>query len=452
MDIKLTSSQDVAFNLMKSKNNVCITGPAGVGKSLLISEFIKWIQSTRMENSISITAATGIAATYIGGNTLHSWAGIGLGDDPDLIKKVKRNVWTRQRWMNTDILIIDEISMISGDLLTKLDAIGKDVRCSDLPFGGIQLIVFGDFCQLPPVHVELVGFAFQSPAWNFIKVELNEVMRQSDPVFIEILAAIRIGRELTPAQKDILKSRMFDEDALPAPPIAGLEPTIIDPYRASVAHINMVRLDAVIEANKLLMVGLDQNQITPENFAFHPINQLQTIVFNAEHKINRPLGENQEFLIKTAYDRVPCNKKLYLAVGAQVMLLKNLDVAGGLVNGSRGVVRHIIYMGKSAVGVIVEFIGAKIIPITVNSWDVRVDEKIIITIKQIPLILSYALTSHKAIGATLDYAKINLADCFEYGQFYTMLSRVRSLDGLIITNMDYEKIKVHDKVLKFYNL
>ena len=460
MSTVLTDDQQRAYDAMTSYKNVCITGPAGVGKTLLINHFItnhcgSNFNLTFSTGNIAVTAATGIAATLINGNTLHSWAGIGLGNEKDLVAKIKRSRGAVARWMGVKTLIIDEISMISGTLFTKLDEIGKALRGIDSLFGGIQVIVFGDFCQLPPVRGSN-DFAFQSPSWDFEVIHLTKVMRQSDLEFVAILNKIRFAEELSVEQKKLLESCMNRDRT---PPIEGIKPTIIDPYRANVEQYNIDELKLLIAKNREEMAKYSADSITDANYDTHPLNQLDTILFKAVYEVRKSLGlsssndldKKDNFLEKLIFDRVPCQQKLYLTTGAQVMLVRNLDVMSGLVNGARGVIRQILYRNKCPAGAMVEFISKKgiLVPITSFTWSIKLGETIY-EICQLPLILAWSCTSHKSQGSTIDYAEVNLADTFEYGQVYTIISRVKSLNGLIINSLDYDKIKVHSEVKKFY--
>lgn len=177
--------------------------PAGTGKSVLLREIISGLRKKfiREPDRVAVTASTGLAACNIGGVTIHSFAGIGLGKEPaeDLVKKIRRNAKAKQRWMRTKVLIVDEVSMVDGDLFDKLEQIARTIRNNGRPFGGIQLIITGDFFQLPPVPEfgKPSRFAFDAGTWTTSiehTIGLHHVFRQKDPVFAGMLNEMREGR------------------------------------------------------------------------------------------------------------------------------------------------------------------------------------------------------------------------------------------------------------------
>jgi ATP-dependent DNA helicase PIF1 len=202
-----TEQKDVVTAVVDQGKSVFFTGSAGTGKSILMRTIIgKFKDKFRREpDRLAVTASTGLAACVIEGQTLHSWAGIGLGREPvpELVKKIKRNAKTRQKWMRTKALIVDEISMVDGELFDKLEQIARNIRTNGRPFGGIQLVITGDFFQLPPVPDKntVAKFAFDAATWNTCiqhTILLTHVFRQKDPAFANMLNEIRLGK-LTPA-------------------------------------------------------------------------------------------------------------------------------------------------------------------------------------------------------------------------------------------------------------
>jgi ATP-dependent DNA helicase PIF1 len=183
--------QQVLDLVVEQKKSVFFTGSAGTGKSVLLREIISSLRKKfqREPDRVAVTASTGLAACNVGGVTLHSFAGIGLGkeDVPELVRKIKRNQKAKHRWMRTKVLIIDEISMVDGDLFDKLEAIARQIRNNGRPFGGIQLVITGDFFQLPPVpegQGRVARFAFDAATWGTAvdkTIGLHHVFRQKDP-------------------------------------------------------------------------------------------------------------------------------------------------------------------------------------------------------------------------------------------------------------------------------
>ena len=416
----LNSYQDAALDYIKDDYNILITGPAGSGKSYLIGEIVRWFNT--LKKQIGITAMTGSAAYLIDGKTLHSWAGIDLGDKPvdDLCKKILKKPQLKSRWVYTKALIIDEVSMLTDELFDKLNIIGQTIRKNDLPFGGIQLILVGDFFQLPPVSTK-TSFCFQSVNWAetiHIYIELKEIIRQTDVKFQNCLNELRIGecskKTAKILKKCMTKSREFKD---------GILPTKLFSTRTNVSKINEERL---------LELG-------------------STIHTHEAITIIEPLGEEyieyySDELSKRLDRDCQAVTNLKLAIGAQVVLLTNLSQNEGLVNGSRGII--ISYEEGNPV---VLFVNGIKKTITSHNWELEEENRCKVIKIQIPLQLAWAVTIHKCQGMSLDLVEVDIgSSIFEYGQSYTALSRVRSLEGLYIVNLDITKIKAHPKAIKFY--
>jgi ATP-dependent DNA helicase PIF1 len=426
--IKLETSNDenIILNHVSEKRNVFFTGSAGTGKSTLLKKII----ASMPEKGTFITASTGIAATNIDGMTLHSFAGIGLGEENKqvLLEKVNKNTKCNKRWKEARILIIDEISMVDGDLFDKLEYIARGIRGNDKPFGGIQLICCGDFLQLPPVaqRGNQKSFCFESEAWKRTmdaSVNLQFVYRQRDALFVRILEEMRQG-VCSEGSIDILSKRVVrfnggggDDDQ--------------DQNRDDQADI---------KATKLFSLNRDVDRIN-------------------EEELDKLIGENVMF---QAVDRGNCQywpqlkqnaapDFLNLKVGAQVMLTINLDTDQKLCNGSRGVVVRFEYDKETRENVpVVKFVCGKESEVEPHKWKVVVEGKVLASRTQIPLKLAWALSIHKSQGQTLDKVEIRLDNAFEFGQAYVALSRVTSLKGLTLTSFDPRVIKAHPKVIEYY--
>lgn len=406
----LTSEQLNALQLYNAGKNVFLSGPAGTGKT----HTIRAIVSSNIHKTIIVTASTGIAAVAISGSTLHSFAGIGLGENSvkDIISSIRKDAI--ERWKSTDVLIIDEISMLSAEYFVKLNNIVKLIRQTEKPFGGIQLIISGDFLQLPPIGSK---FVFQSAVWNACNlhiVQFTRGMRQIDDTFYNTLGKIRIGD----ISEDVM--RIIGQCIRPIVEIEGIKPTKLYPTKDSVARININELKKLNVHHTVFKSTICE---TPDR------GYIQNV-----------------YNMKKVWSQVQCMEQLPIAVGAQVMLTKNLDVYGGFANGSRGVVVDI-----SNDVILVQFIGG-VIDIMRETFTVKLTPYTTVSVYQFPLLLAWATTIHKSQGMTLDLVEMNLSQSFEYGMVYVALSRVRSLDGLYITDINYQKIQAHPDALAFYQI
>jgi ATP-dependent DNA helicase PIF1 len=406
----LTDSQSACLADIMKKRNVLITGPAGTGKSFLL-KFLK----EKLGGRLRVVATTGVAAINVGGSTLHSWAGIGLGEGTaaELAAMISENPRASSRIRKAEILAIDEVSMLDADLFSRLEEAFRIVRKKPAPFGGIQVVFFGDFLQLPPVSTrkEDSRFAFQSPAWKAARIavhQLTTVVRQRDAVFVEVLSRVRMGM-VDSFVRQILADRVGASDTSP-----HIEPVVLECRNVDVDAFNQRRLDA-LPGSAVSIAASDY-------------------------------GESR---FTAALDKsclAPAD--LRLKIGAQVMLLKNLDIEGGLVNGSLGIVCSI---GESSV--CVDFGEAGICEVQRSRWSFcDGDGQILAYRDQIPLRLAYSITIHKSQGCTLNKARVNLRSAFAHGQAYVALSRVRSLEGLYIEDIRWESIMASPDAIAFYRL
>ena len=418
-----TEEQQKAYKSIQEGKNIFLTGPAGTGKSYLLHHMV-----TETKRRIALTAMTGCAALLIStptikAKTLHSWAGIGLGKESvaELTRKIRASYLTLKKWMCTELLVVDEISMMTPELLEKLNQIGKILRKSEKPFGGMQVLFVGDFFQLPPISREGdVKFVFESPQWSEIiqeTIELTVINRQKDPEFQALLQEARKGK-LSASSVTLLKSRMVGWES------EEIKPTMLYSRRTDVDRINSEYL----------------RELKGERRTY----QAKFVIASKAPAGTTPPYEDNPIVKKMDADASYITQ-LDVAVGAQVMLIVNLDIDEGLANGSRGVITAFTETGLP----IVKFKnGAKIV-IDYHSWPLGDEEHIYRS--QIPLQLAYAITNHKVQGATLDCALIDIGSTiFEYGQAYVALSRVKSLDSLYVKSFDQRVIKAHPKVTKFY--
>jgi len=402
---KLTAEQQRVMATVKEGHNVFFTGSAGTGKSLLL----RCIVGALPPHSTAVTASTGVAACHLSGTTLHAFAGIGNGDAPlqQCIDRAKRNA---TNWRKCQHLVVDEISMVDGPLFEKLEAVARAIRNNDKPFGGIQLILSGDFLQLPPVGPpgKSAQFAFETEAWArcvAVNIELTEVRRQTDQAFIDILNEIRLGK-------------------CSAASTATL--------RATAAN-NLNRADGIL-SSRLCTHREDVLHINTQHLADLPG---ETKVFTAV--------DSEQWAAKTLDSLVPAPRTLSLKVGAQVMLLKNVSVGEGLVNGARGVVTA---FGADGFPVVRWASGASRGVGRVR-WAAGAGGATLWR-AQLPLALAWAFSVHKAQGMTLQLVEMSLSRVFEAGQAYVALSRATGLQGLRVRDFTAACVRADPRVLRFY--
>lgn len=420
---------DLLESWVRGKTNVLLMSPGGYGKSYMIRQL-----AARIGDKCYCTATTGIAALNLAGpgimtRTLHSWSGIGLGGDSreQLAAKVMTNKNAKKRWRGTSILIVDEVSMLGRSLFEKLDYVGRIVReCPGLPFGGLTLVLSGDFLQLPPVKDSWV---FESPVWtelNFRVLTFNKPIRfgDSDPSWGQLLLRVRRGT-VTELDMATLQTRVELYDEFIALTIASpvgdamVQPTILYSLKRDVYAHNMTELKK--------LPGEIKTYSAKDHFAA------------------RERGVPTEYYKLLFDEAIPA--AIELGVGAQVMLRANLDVDAGFVNGSRGVITR---MEVDAVYVLFYKRSAPV-RIAMHNWTIE-DERMVATRSQIPLILAWSSTIHKLQGSTLDFAICDLgSSIFEDGQAYVALSRVRNFEGLMLKNLHRSSIRASGVALSYVN-
>ena len=427
--MKLSPEQDIVFNKYLKGENIFITGVGGTGKTSLI----QYISENAKENNkkYQVCAMTGCAAVLLNcsANTLHSWAGIGLarGTIDEVVNRVVKSKFRRKNWNAIEILVIDEVSMLSEKLFIILDLIAKKIKKNTKPFGGIQVIFAGDFHQLPPIgeedDIQSKNFCFESAIWNTVfpnQIELKNLFRQKDPVYKKILQEIRDGK--------IKKSSINKLNEYIRKPDNNLliKPPILLSKRKSAEQINFTEINKLHNDEKKYIL---QDYIDIED--------------NVKNKIN-PKEINDE--LNYLKNNILAEKELLLKIGTQVMCIANIDIEGtnAIVNGSQGIIIDfkqgypLIKFNNGETRLIKEYL-----------WKSEIIKGI--GIKQIPLIHAWAITIHKAQGLTLETAYIDIGNSiFECGQTYVALSRLISLDGLYLAAFNPYKIKLFTKVIKFY--
>ncbi|BBN03582.1 ATP-dependent DNA helicase PIF1 [Marchantia polymorpha subsp. ruderalis] len=534
--------QQRVIKLVNEGKNIFFTGAGGTGKTYVLKYIIASLKKkfgikhrapqpgavegsivycTCFTCSVAVTAATGIAALAIGGTTLHSATGIGV---PRRIRDFARMYQTRvkTKWRNLKVLIIDEISMISAEVFEYLEQTITEVRKAseeemDLeeatalrsvneadvrpkeeqfrPFGGLQVILAGDFFQLLPVlnrfddftvkptwdELTNRGLAFQAPAWQKAELEvvvLQMMFRQNDKdYFVKLLQNIRTGLNPDSVEEIVLKcSRELKCEH-------GIKPTQLYPRNKEVKELNEKELTK-LRTREEVIISVDTFETSEEKLLLKPseLDNLQAVC--RRHERHKRMLQDHGFWHACIADQV-----LRLKTGAQVMLIRNIKRPGSqklsLVNGSRGIIvgwterTHALDElaeefqkagegGKKKTSMFdwmksiddsnfemiprVKFRNGQTLNVLPMNFDFEVLNVGECTRIQIPLKLAWALTIHKCQGMTLDYAKVALSGIFAEGQAYVALSRVRSMDGLQILNTSRSPVvRVNRDVQEFYH-
>lgn len=446
----LSNEQKFAYEKYIQGSNLFITGPGGTGKTKLIQYFVEF--SKNRGDKLQVCAMTGCASILLSCNarTLHSWSGIKLakGSRQKIIDSVINNRNSVKNWKKCKVLILDEVSMLSRKVFEIIDEIARIIKKNSLPFGGLQVIFSGDFCQLPPIGTygerDTFEFCFESAIWNTVFplnncVELKKIFRQNDKIYTKILNNMRKG-VITRNDINILKSRInvpFNEEMH-----NGCAPTKLFPLRAKADYVNNVMFSKLEKADHIYeLIKKKDNDCFIDNG-----KPLPGDLINICKKLN---SKETDYELSQLINNSPCIQTLHLKVGAAVMCIINLDMDNSICNGSQGVIIDII-CNKDYDVPIVKFSNGVIKHILPHFW--QSEEYPTISIGQYPLCLSWALTIHKIQGATLEFAEIDVGNSvFEYGQTYVALSRVQSLEGLYLSAFNYEKIQTNPIVTEFYN-
>ncbi|KAF6132072.1 PIF1 5'-to-3' DNA helicase [Phyllostomus discolor] len=407
--LQLSEEQAAVLRVVLKGQSIFFTGSAGTGKSYLLKRILGSLPPT----GTVATASTGVAACHIGGTTLHAFAGIGSGQAPlAQCVALAQRPGVRQGWLSCQRLVIDEISMVEADLFDKLEAVARAVRQQNKPFGGIQLIICGDFLQLPPVTKgsQPPQFCFQAKSWRRcvpVTLELTKVWRQADQTFISLLQAVRLGR----CSEEVTRQ-----------------------LKATATH--QVGRDGIVATR--LCTHQDDVALTNER----RLQELPGKVHSFEAMDSDPEQA------RTLDVQCPVSKLLQLKLGAQVMLVKNLAVSRGLVNGARGVVVGFETEGRGLPQV--RFLCGVTEIIRADRWIVQATGGQLLSRQQLPLQLAWAISIHKSQGMSLDCVEISLSRVFANGQAYVALSRARSLQGLRVLDFDPTVVRCDPRVLRFY--
>eukprot|EP01135_Chromosphaera_perkinsii_P002501 Nk52_evm17s224 gene=Nk52_evmTU17s224 len=486
----LNEKQALVVNSICNGLNVFFTGGAGVGKSFVANKIVELFRSANgttaggmkffKKRRLTMCATTGVAAANIGGVTIHGFAGLTSEEcDPALSKE---EVWSRikrrcspyskdglfQRWKHVDVLLIDEISMLPADFWDKMEYIARKTRKNDRPFGGVQIIVGGDFLQLPPVpfrgkgqnsYSSTVEYCFQAKSWNRVidvVVELTEVYRQKgDQLYADVLREIRLGRcsrehlELLMATKD----NVFEEE---------------EDHLGQENRFNSVKRGVT----KLCTHNREMKNVNEEKIK--SLQNVATVIYMAKYR--NALDETTKGNVLRC---CTAEERLVLKTGSQVMLLKNKDPSKGLVNGAVGVIESFTGLSNAQLNAnrevivelnagmnntilpIVSFKNVKQFKVSPETWHLKTgalhgyddsmyDKSAIPSITQIPLTLAWAISIHKSQSMTLKAIEMDLSKVFEYGQAYVALSRGTGFKGVRIFNLSPDAIRSDPVVLSYY--
>lgn len=402
-------TQEQALDIMKIGKNIFLTGGAGTGKTYVLNQYIQYLREHDI--SVALTASTGIAATHIGGMTIHAWSGIGVREylsayDLEMLEE-KKYLW--DRYQAVQVLIIDEISMLPGNYLEMLDQVCRTMkRDHEKPFGGIQVVLCGDLFQLPPVsRDEEPLLVIDMPIWRtgqFITCYLTEQYRQQDDVFTQLLQTLRTGT-LARDQVNLLASRIHDF------------------HEEDFSHLTKLftHNHRVDDINDQALARLEE----------HPHTYVMT------HK-------GRESLVETLKKGCLALSELVLKKGAEVMFIKN-NFEKGYVNGTRG---KVIDFSDELLPIVETSAGERII-VDYETWSIDDDHKVLASLTQIPLRHAWAITVHKSQGMSLDAAVIDLSQAFGYGMGYVALSRVRSLSGLYLVGFSEESLAMNPRIIMY---
>lgn len=401
--------QETALKILKTGQNVFLTGSAGTGKTHILNEFVLYLKSRKIIPTI--VAPTGIAASHLNGQTIHSYFSLGIRDsiDESFISNLLDKKYLQTRFKKLKILIIDEISMVSPNIFSSIDKILKAFKQTNKPFGGIQVILSGDFFQLPPISKNIDGkrFAWQSPSWKELDLQtcyLEKKFRQDDNQLIFVLDEIRSG-QVSQKSHDILNARLQKD------------------------------LDIDFTPTKLYTHNMDVDRINND--------ELRSI--DKESQLFKYTSEGAKGNIEKLFKSALVQEELILKKDAVVMFIKN-NPEKYYINGTTGVV--IDFTKDEQKLPIVKLSNGYVVKVEYEDWSIENDSgKVQAKISQIPLKLAWAITIHKSQGMTLDAAQIDLSKTFEVGQGYVALSRIKNIEGLKLMGFNDNALSVDPLIL-----
>ncbi|MDA3802558.1 MAG: PIF1 family DEAD/DEAH box helicase [Patescibacteria group bacterium] len=403
--------QKDALAILEAGHNVLLTGPAGSGKTFLLNKYIAYLKKKRI--GVAITASTGIAATHLGGRTIHSWAGIGIKDHLSSreIQALTKRSYLKKQFEKTSVLVIDEVSMLHAYRLDLIDSVCQAFKGNNLPFGGIQVVMSGDFFQLPPISRGQgeAEFVYKAKVWLEMDLRvcyLDEQHRQNDENISSVLKSLRQDKVDVKTMK-LLSSRLNQK------PTTKVKPVKLFTHNVDVDFINNTELRKI-----------DSREV---NYQMS--------------------GEGEKKLVESIKKNCLVPEDLVLKLGALVMFVKNKFKEDKIVyvNGTTGVV---VDFNESNYPIVRLSSGEKIVAFP-DSWTIDDEHKILAKITQVPLRLAWAITVHKSQGMTLEAAEIDLSRSFGYGMGYVALSRLTSLEGLYLLGINEMAYKLNPEVFSY---
>lgn len=420
--------QKEALDILKSGYNTFLTGPPGSGKTFLVNKYIEYLRKNNV--AVSITASTGIAATHMGGVTLHSWSGLGIREELDdaEVKEICKKGYMRKRIKSSNVLIIDEISMIKASQFEAVNKICQYVKRIPRPFGGMQVVCSGDFFQLPPVEKRV-----QQPEQEI----QGSFTFSKSPAFL----GTRFANESDIWKKMDMKICYLDEQHR---------------TKDKKLHkiLNLIRENKPEESKKLLFENQKQaknlkrvlTKLYTHNIDVDSINYSELAKIKGQEYNYQMTMRGNPMVTDILKKSCLAPEKLVLKEGAEVMFIKN-NFEAGYVNGTQG---KIIGFGAGDLPIVKTEEGQKI-TVKYADWSIEEENTIVAGISQIPLRLAWAITVHKSQGMNLNSAEIDLSKCFLEGMGYVALSRLRSLKGLKLMGINHLAFCVNKRALEFDN-
>lgn len=406
-------------DFIRNGDNVFVTGFAGTGKSYILNKL-----KEKYKKKLTITSTTGIAAVNVKGQTLHSWAGVGLCRNPInvTVDKIRQRPTQFRQIVGCKILAIDEISMLNVETFQYVNEVLKQVRENDKPFGGIQVLFIGDFFQLPPVEQGESferRYCFETELWDELELKnvvLKRNFRQNEEDFIKALSDMRINR-LTEEDIDLLETRCVDEDD------------------GEILHI----FSTNEEANRYNTVKFNAINEPVINFV------AKDGVYRGKSLVYEGFMPREEIILDIFNKNCRADREIFLKKGCRVMLLVNMDFDRGLINGSCGVIQ-----GFNDETINITFDNGVNANIPMHEFEYYYNDKVVALRLQYPLKLAYGITIHKSQGMTLDKLVVDCKRVFECGQVYVAMSRVKTLGGLYLRHFEPTQVLADNKVARFY--